>query len=153
MKGDKIMNKEELIKILRSSSNDIKTLLKNQEQLKEQLCEIISKDKNLVDKNRFSFPAALFSALYFINSITLSILIKDDISNIVRRFFYEGFSILILIGCCKQYKTLKMDELSYNQCVQKIKNSEREILSSEHAIEFLNSITEEELNKYLSYKM
>lgn len=146
------MNKEELIKILRSNSNDIKDVLRIQNNLKDKLFENLRNLKNKDDSviNTDEIIQIIF-VIHFTYKLIYSIVTRSD--GIPIYAMGEVISTYNLFSMFHERYIFKKNESNYDSCKSRISNSEREILSSEHAIEFLNSITEEELSKYLSYKM
>lgn len=146
------MNNQELIKILRSSSNDIKSLIRNQWELAEILHENVNshRDKRVKIKN------IIYSIIIWNLYVVVAFMIKDNVTELELLSMSQDISLIALIMLKKYFNGLdkyNKDELNYDNCVNMIKNMERKISSSEYAIEFLNSITEDELKKYLGYKM
>lgn len=146
------MDKKELIKILRSSSNDIKDVLKVQNDLKDELFENL---RNLKNKDNSEIKTIeiieIVWAIFITSNLIYSIVTRNN--TILPYIFCESLSVIELWKIFSRKYGLKKFQSNYDLYKNKISHSENEISCSEYAIEFLNSITEDELDKYLSYKM
>lgn len=129
------MNKTEYIKILRKISNDFKS-------------ECINTDDFFEDIN------------YFKQNCSIKIIIESIISIICvyndKNYISILVSLLVLINSIKYYvfdsyeKSVTNDYSINDFC---LKNYENQIKRIENAIEFFKDTSEEEVQKYLSYKM
>lgn len=155
------METEELIKSLRKTSNDLKDL----ERISSK-----SDDNDDVDKQRILNLLLLecgFECIYF--KLAMSNIIKKDYTGAIIDIYYAILLYIILIRKnMKKYniKSLKeFGEIEFiSKIIEKFNKKEEEIIEPgytkiqqinniEYAIGFLKSLTEEEKERYLVFKV
>ena len=135
------MNKTEYMKILRKISNNFKSECINNDDLKRSI---------------FLIDSAGYSKKFFLNAAII-----ESISSIIcvcndKNYLSMALFLFIIIDIHLYYMS-EAYEKSFADCYkinkESLKNYENQIERIENAIEFFRSSSEEEVQKYLSYKM
>lgn len=158
------MTKEELIKILRNESNILKDLNNNKKK----------NDKEITENNRqrvlkYILVQCLFE-MYFIER-TIAYIFKKEYGAAFLDFYFALYIyVFIILLKMKEYNIKSLKEILDIDFIQKnlakYKKSEIEednnkkgystdiqIMNMERAVEFMQSLTKEEQEKYLKLKM
>lgn len=140
------MTKEEIIKNLRSVSNDIKELNRsfNEEDVVSEKY-IIKKIENQKNAIKLYVASIVFFVAIFIDALS-----KNE--NVLM-FMEAGFSLNALLNIKLSVDTINelVDELEKNNKDGYTKN--QQIDNLERAISFLQSLSKEEQEKYLKLRM
>lgn len=140
------MTKEEIIKNLRSVSNDIKELNRsfNEEDVVSEKY-IIKKIENQKNAIKLYVASIVFFVAIFIDALS-----KNE--NVLM-FMEAGFSLNALLNIKLKVDTINelVDELEKNNKDGYTKN--QQIDNLERAVSFLQSLSKEEQEKYLKLRM
>lgn len=146
------MDKKECIKILRSVQNELKIKNNINDTYKDKILKEILNIENLICQNDGLSKYYLF--LIVINlTLFLYSVYNDKIENGIGNLI---FSIPLAVAM-KHFNTQKNKKKKEKFYFENIKNNmeyiNEEISNMEYAIEFLNSLTKEEEEKYLKFKI
>lgn len=146
------MDKKECIKILRSVQNELKIKNNINDTHKDEIKNKISNIENLINQsnnlNRYYVFLIIMNLSIFLYSAC-----NDKIENGIGNLIFAiplGFAIKYFDS---QKKEKKKDKSYFEKIINNMEYTDTEISSMEYAIEFLNSLTKEEEEKYLKFKL
>lgn len=144
---------EEYKKILRSVQNNLKSMNMQQEEFKVSEVDI---NRNKLEKKIMELDYFLLS-IETMNLITIILINNDDIKSCITS---SMFSLLVMFYILSTALAHKHNVDKFDKKVSSIEESkkikecnEKNISKIENTMDFLNSISEEEMEKYLSYKI
>lgn len=149
------MTKEELIKYLRNTSNEMKNILyENQNEYKQISLDLKNYDNKTKNSKFGIFIYRFWTGLTIFISGTIVFKIVTKTDNLM------GIDILYLIYAANKLYEIDKSTKEENEKNKRLQNlnanisyNDNQIDNIENSIEFLKSLTKEEEEKYLQLKM
>lgn len=146
------MDKKDCIKLLRSVQNELKIKNNINDTHKYEIKNEISRIENLINHN-----SGLSRYYVFLIIMNLSIFLYSAYGDRIEKGIGSLiFTIPLGIGIKyfeSQKKEKKKDKKDFEKIINNMEYIDTEISTMDYAIEFLNSLTKEEEEKYLNFKL